>query len=140
MATYDVPSQAKGVRLVDLDNDGRLDLIYTARGSSYKGDLKIGRLFVRQGLPDWKFGQALECDAGPSAYYAETADLNNDGYLDILVPNATPDQPQKPIEEYDAEFYQLLVLQHLTNHLIDRNTRISGKVRRKPSHSAVFNF
>ena len=87
MATYEVPSQAKGVRLVDLDNDGRLDLIYTARGSSYKGDLKIGRLFVRQGLPDWKFGQALECDAGPSAYYAETADLNNDGYLDILVPN-----------------------------------------------------
>ena len=26
--------------------------------------------------------------------------------LDILVPNATPDQPQKPIEEYDAEFYR----------------------------------
>jgi 3-oxoacyl-[acyl-carrier protein] reductase len=28
------------------------------------------------------------------------------GSLDILVPNATPDQPQKPIEEYDAEFYR----------------------------------
>ena len=28
------------------------------------------------------------------------------GSLDILVPNATPDQPQKAIEEYDAEFYR----------------------------------
>lgn len=28
------------------------------------------------------------------------------GSLDILVPNATPDQPQKPIEEYDTEFYR----------------------------------
>ena len=27
------------------------------------------------------------------------------GSLDILVPNATPD-PQKPIEEYDADFYR----------------------------------
>ncbi len=31
------------------------------------------------------------------------------GAVDILVPNATPDQPQKPIEEYDAEFYQQMV-------------------------------
>ena len=30
------------------------------------------------------------------------------GSLDILVPNATPDQPQKPIEEYDADFYGLM--------------------------------
>ena len=28
------------------------------------------------------------------------------GSLDILIPNATPDQPQKPIEEYDADFYR----------------------------------
>ena len=28
------------------------------------------------------------------------------GSLDILVPNATPDQPQKPIEGYDADFYR----------------------------------
>ena len=28
------------------------------------------------------------------------------GSLDILVPNATPDQPQKPIEDYDADFYR----------------------------------
>ena len=28
------------------------------------------------------------------------------GSLEILVPNATPDQPQTPIEEYDADFYR----------------------------------
>ena len=28
------------------------------------------------------------------------------GTVDIVVPNATPDQPQKPIEEYDADFYR----------------------------------
>lgn len=28
------------------------------------------------------------------------------GKVDIIVPNATPDQPQKPIEEYDWDFYQ----------------------------------
>ena len=85
--TYNVPSESKGVCLADLDNDGRLDLMYTARGSGYRGDLKRGRLFVRQGQGDFQFGPALECEAGPSAYYVETADLNNDGYLDIMVPN-----------------------------------------------------
>ncbi|MGK0184997.1 MAG: 3-oxoacyl-[acyl-carrier protein] reductase [Verrucomicrobiales bacterium] len=36
------------------------------------------------------------------------ADIAKDfgGCIDILVPNATPDQPHKPIEEYDAAFYQ----------------------------------
>src|SRR5207248_1388308 len=38
-------------------------------------------------LGDWKFGPALELEAGKSAYYVETGDLNNDGFLDILVPN-----------------------------------------------------
>lgn len=31
------------------------------------------------------------------------------GPIDILIPNATPDQPQKPIEEYDWEFYQSML-------------------------------
>ncbi|GJM29475.1 MAG: 3-oxoacyl-ACP reductase [Cyclobacteriaceae bacterium] len=31
------------------------------------------------------------------------------GNVDILVVNATPDQPQKPIEEYDWDFYQLML-------------------------------
>lgn len=31
------------------------------------------------------------------------------GPIDILVINATPDQPQKPIEEYDWQFYQQML-------------------------------
>ena len=31
------------------------------------------------------------------------------GPVDILVPNATPDQPQKPIEDYDWDFYQSML-------------------------------
>ena len=31
------------------------------------------------------------------------------GPIDILVLNATPDQPQKPIEEYDWDFYQQML-------------------------------
>lgn len=91
MARFGVPSQAKGVRLADMDNDGEMDLIYTARGSGYEGDLKRGRLYVRQGYGNFKFGPALQCDAGRSAYYVETGDLDNDGFLDILVPNEHAD-------------------------------------------------
>lgn len=31
------------------------------------------------------------------------------GPIDILVPNATPDQPHKPIEEYDWDFYEQMI-------------------------------
>ena len=34
---------------------------------------------------------------------------NTLGPVDILVPNATPDQPLKPIEEYDWEFYKSML-------------------------------
>lgn len=84
---YTTPSQAKGVAFTDLDNDGRLDLLYTARGSGYEGDLSRGRLSVRRNLGDGKFGPAIESDAGKSAYYVETGDLNDDGFADIVVPN-----------------------------------------------------
>lgn len=87
MLEYSVPSQAKGVRLVDMDGDGRLDALYTARGSGYEDDLTRGRLYIRRGLGGWKFGPAIEADAGKSAYYIETADLNNDGFCDVIVPN-----------------------------------------------------
>lgn len=34
---------------------------------------------------------------------------NELGAVDIIVPNATPDQPQKPIEDYDEEFYRSML-------------------------------
>jgi hypothetical protein len=87
MLEYPTESVAKGVRLVDLDRDGRLDWIYTARGSGYEGDTSLGKLTIRQGLGDFRFGPARDYEAGPSAYYVETGDLDNDGWTDILVPN-----------------------------------------------------
>ena len=80
-------SDAKGVALADLDRDGLLDLLYTARGTGRAGDTKTGRLYLRRGLGQWKFAKAIVLEAGISAYYVETADLNEDGFLDILVPN-----------------------------------------------------
>lgn len=39
-----------------------------------------------------------------------TSDIERDlGPIDIVVVNATPDQPLKPIEEYDWEFYQSML-------------------------------
>ena len=80
-------SEAKGVALADLDRDGTLDLLYTARGTGRDGDTGTGRLYLRRGLGKWQFAEAIILDAGISAYYVETADLDEDGYLDILVPN-----------------------------------------------------
>ncbi|MDA0833981.1 MAG: VCBS repeat-containing protein [Planctomycetota bacterium] len=84
---YATPSEAKGVAFSDLDNDGVLDLLYTARGSGYDGDINMGRLSIRRGLGGFQFGEAIESDAGRSAYYIDVGDLNNDGYIDIVVPN-----------------------------------------------------
>lgn len=45
--------------------------------------------------------------AGVEQLVAEVRDSL--GPIDILVPNATPDQPQMPIEEYDWDFYQSML-------------------------------
>ena len=52
--------------------------------------------------------KASAVDAGEISAMIEqaTKDL---GTVDIVVPNATPDQPLKPIEEYDWAFYQTML-------------------------------
>jgi len=122
MAQFHSESLAKGVACADLDRDGRLDLMYTARGSAYPGDTKIGKLYVRQGLGDWKFGPALEYPAGPSAYYVETGDLNNDGFPDILVPNEHGDT----VQVYMNPGRELFKGGQLSHHVV-RPSRIPGR-------------
>ena len=87
MARFRTESDAKGVALRDLNQDGRLDLVYTARGTGRTGDTSTGRLYLRQGLEPWKFRDPIILKAGISAYYVEIADLNDDGFPDVLVPN-----------------------------------------------------
>ena len=87
-----LPSEAKGVRFADLDRDGRLDLLYTARGSGYKHDLTVGELHIRRGLPGLQFGPAVVMPAGRSAYSIDTGDLDEDGFLDVVIPNEHDDR------------------------------------------------
>lgn len=119
---YPTPSLAVGVNLSDLDRDGHLDLLYTARGSGYKGDLKLGILFLRKGIGDGAFAEATEYEAGPSAYYVETADFDEDGYLDIAVPNEHGDTVQVWISPGETVF-QREALQRRTL----KTTRIPGR-------------
>lgn len=111
---YPTPSLATGVNLTDMDCDGKLDLLYTARGSGYKGDLKLGILFLRKGLGDGTFGEASEYEAGPSAYYVETADFNEDGFPDIAVPNEHGDTAQVWISPGKGIFANSPALQRIT--------------------------
>ena len=87
MTRFPTESSAKGVALADLDRDGQPDLLYTARGTGRADDTKTGTLYLRRGQGRWKFAEPISLEAGISAYYVETADLNGDGFLDVLVPN-----------------------------------------------------
>jgi 3-oxoacyl-[acyl-carrier protein] reductase len=53
------------------------------------------------------------------------------GSVDIVVPNATCDQPQRPIEEYDWEFYQSMIDFFLKSpYLLTRRTLLAMKAKR----------
>lgn len=120
---YVTTSLAVGVRLTDLDRDGKLDLLYTARGSGYPGDLKVGILFLRPGRGDGTFGPAQEYEAGRSAYYVETADFNEDGFPDIAVPNEHGDVAQVWISPGQTIFNKPAELRRLTL----KTTQIPGR-------------
>ena len=53
------------------------------------------------------------------------------GTIDILVPNATPDQPQKPIEEYDWDTYQLMLDFFVKSPFLLTQAVISGMKTKK---------
>ena len=61
--------------------------------------------FTEAGI-DARLYRADATDAGEIQSMVSAIEGDLGGSIDILVPNATPDQPHKPIEDYDAEFYQ----------------------------------
>ena len=87
-------------------------------------------------------------EASVNALVAEVAERL--GPIDVLVVNATPDQPQRPIEEYDWDFYQSMldffvkspylltraVLPHMKEQRFGRIVNIGSEV----FHRGVGNF
>jgi len=55
----------------------------------------------------------------------------NLGEIDILVVNATPDQPQKPIEEYDWAFYQSMLDFFIKSPFLLTKAVLKGMKKRK---------
>jgi len=53
------------------------------------------------------------------------------GKVDILVLNATPDQPQKPIEEYEWEFYQQMLDFFIKSPFLLTKAVLSGMKQKK---------
>ncbi|MCA8970725.1 MAG: SDR family NAD(P)-dependent oxidoreductase, partial [Planctomycetes bacterium] len=65
------------------------------------------RAFRDEGLDVALFRSDVTNEASVQSLVADiTREL---GPIDIVVVNATPDQPQKPIEEYDWDFYQSML-------------------------------
>ncbi|NIP17736.1 MAG: hypothetical protein GWM87_05980, partial [Xanthomonadales bacterium] len=76
----------------DVDGDGYDDILILASGYG-KGHIQEGRVFLYLGSAtgpgsreDWKMETNVD-NAGPSLSLAGSADLNNDGYAEILIGN-----------------------------------------------------
>lgn len=68
---------------------------------------KAMRAYQDAGHAGGLFRADVTDEADVSRLVEEVADTL--GPVDILVVNATPDQPQEPIEEYDWDFYQTMI-------------------------------
>jgi hypothetical protein len=83
--TADLPANAGGIALADMDQDGVLDLVFTLTSDAEGSGLnEAGVLF---GAGDGSFGNLIRLDTGVAPKDIEVADLNADGALDILVGN-----------------------------------------------------
>ena len=55
-------------------------------------------------------GILVQADVTDAGQIQQMVELTEEklGIIDIVVANATPLQPQKPIQDYDCDFYQLM--------------------------------
>lgn len=82
LSGYDAPS----VTLADLDHDGRLDAVVVHQFSCFSSGCSVGdSLSIWRGIGDGTFQTPQELHVGFAPYRVQTADLNNDGNLDLGV-------------------------------------------------------
>lgn len=81
-------SGGDGVRLLDVDDDGDLDL---AVGWEQSG---VSRLYLNPGPVPAVRGRwpAIDCGSAPNVEDAMPADMDGDGDLDAIVPSKDPDR------------------------------------------------
>ena len=80
-------------------------------GLNYFNDPDSAHATLEEIRDDGDIATLVRADASDSDQINQMVDAFTDkfGPIDILVPNATPLQPQKPLEEYDTEFYQQML-------------------------------
>ena len=80
---FEMMYSPKALRLVDLNGDGHLDMI--AAGLRIGGGSSL--LMIRLGNGDSTFGPASTFSVGDTPIFIGSADLNEDGNLDLVVVN-----------------------------------------------------
>ncbi len=82
---YDIGNQLQGLALVDLNDDGHLDVVAVDRSPFYDG-VTTRPVSVLLGNGDGTFGERTTYATGASAaHHMAVADVNNDGVMDLLV-------------------------------------------------------
>jgi gliding motility-associated-like protein len=79
-----------GAVLTDLNNDGLLDIFYAGLNSSY---VEESFMFINSG--EWNFTERVSDILGIRGGKIETADINNDGYIDIAISGKDKDDNYK---------------------------------------------
>lgn len=82
---YSVVPNSANVKVVDLDNDNKPELIYVPRGINYDGTTIS--ILKNTSSTDISFGNKTDLTAGPAIWQYDINDVNGDGLVDLTVPN-----------------------------------------------------
>jgi len=82
---YTLVPNSVNVKVVDLDNDNKPELIYVPRGVNYDGNTIS--ILKNTSSTDISFGSKVDLTAGPYMWEFDINDMNGDGLVDLTVPN-----------------------------------------------------